>query len=82
MKCIVLWVAALGDVPKPTVQFAGRRAVGILATDRAPCRNVAGTPPGSDVRSWLGVRFKSPPLMTLDRARPPDTLDEVSLEVD
>jgi hypothetical protein len=47
----------LGDLPKPPDQFARRTAVGILATDRAPCRNVAGTPPGSDVRSWLGVRF-------------------------
>jgi hypothetical protein len=48
---------SLGDLPKAPVQFAARGAVGILTSDRAPCRNVAGTPPGSDVRSWLGVRF-------------------------
>lgn len=39
---------ALGIVPNPTVQFACRAAVGILVMDRAPCRKLAGTPPGSD----------------------------------
>ena len=48
---------SLGDLPKATVQFARCTAIGILASDRAPCRFVAGTPPGSDVRSRLGVRF-------------------------
>ena len=48
---------SLGDLPKATVQFVRCAAVGILASDRAPCRFVAGTPPGSDVRSRLGVRF-------------------------
>jgi hypothetical protein len=55
--------SSLGDLPKAPVQFAARGAVGILASDRAPCRNVAGTPPGSDVRSWLGVRFILHPCM-------------------
>ena len=48
---------SLGDLPKATVQFVRCAAVGILTSDRAPCRFVAGTPPGSDVRSRLGVRF-------------------------
>ena len=55
----------LRDLPKAPDQFARRTAVGILATDRAPCRNVAGTPPGSDVRSWLGVRFIPHPFCCL-----------------